>query len=222
MNAVLTMYRSTIGKKVIMGVTGAVMVGWLLVHMAGNLQVFLGIEAFDHYAELIQSQKEILWLMRAGMLACLLLHIWSIVQLAMASNAARPAGYAGGRKTHASTAAAKTMRWGGLVLVLFLIWHLADLTIGVPAVNPAYVHGKAYGNLIASLSRPPVAALYIVANLALGMHIFHGVYSVFQTLGINQHGHMETARQASIALALLIAGGNITIALAIVTRLVGA
>ena len=195
MNAVLTMYRSTIGKKVIMGVTGAVMVGWLLAHMAGNLQVFLGIEAFDHYAELIQSQKELLYLMRAGMLTCLVLHIVTIVQLALAGRAARPAGYAGGRKNHSSTLAAQYMRWGGLVLLLFLIWHLADLTIGVPAVNPAFVHGKAYGNLIGSLSRPPVAALYILANLALGMHIYHRVYSGFQPLGTRPHDGQHRLRQ---------------------------
>lgn len=221
MNAVLTMYRTTIGKKVVMAVTGAAMVGWLTAHMLGNLQVFLGVEVFNHYAELIQSQKELLWLMRAGMLTMLVLHIWSIVALAGAGRAARSTNYAGGRQTQASNPATRTMRLGGLVLLLFLLWHLADLTIGVPQINPAFEHGKAYGNLIGSLSRPPVAGLYILANLALGAHVFHGVYSVFQTLGINQHAHTETARQASIALAVLIAGGNIAIALSIVTGIVG-
>lgn len=222
MNAVLTMYRTTIGKKVVMGVTGAVMVGWLLAHMLGNLQIFLGMEAFDHYAEMLQSQKELLWMMRSFLLATIFLHIWSIVSLALQGNAARGKGYAGGRKTQASSMATRSMRLGGIALLLFLVWHLADLTVGVSAVNPSYEYGKAYSNLVASLSRPAVAALYIVANISLGAHIYHGVFSVFQTLGINQHGHTETARQASIAIAALIAGGNITIALAIVTRLVGA
>ena len=221
MNAVLTMYRTTIGKKVVMAVTGAVMVGWLLAHMLGNLQVFLGVEVFNHYAELIQSQKELLWIMRAGMLTMLVLHIWSIVALATAGSAARKNAYAGGRQTQASNLATRSMRIGGLVLVLFLVWHLADLTIGVPAVNPAFEHGAAYANLVGSLQRPLVAGLYILANLALGAHIYHGVFSVFQTLGINQHDHTETARQLSIALAALIAGGNIAIALSIVTRIVG-
>lgn len=222
MNAVLTMYRTTIGKKVVMAVTGAVMVGWLLAHMLGNLQVFLGVEAFNHYAELIQSQQELLWLMRAGMLTMIVLHIWSIVALMGVSGSARKNAYAGGRKTQASDPATRTMRWGGLAILLFLVWHLADLTIGVPLVNPAFEHGEAYGNLVGSLQRWPVALLYIAANVALGGHIFHGVYSVFQTLGVNQHGHTETARQASILLACLIAGGNIVIALAVVTRIVGA
>lgn len=222
MNAVLTMYRSTVGKKIAMAVTGAIMVGWLLAHMLGNLQVFLGMEVFNHYAELIQSQQELLWLMRLFLIGCIGIHIVSIVQLAMLGQSARTTGYAGGRETQASTLAARSLRIGGLVILLFLVWHLADLTIGVPVVNPAFIHGDAYNNLFASLSRPPIAGLYILANMFLGAHIYHGVYSVFQTLGINQHDHTETARQLATGLAVLIAGGNITIALAIVTRIVGA
>lgn len=222
MNAVLDLYRSTVGKKVVMAVTGTIMALWLTVHMMGNLQVFLGAEAFDHYAELIQSQKEVLWLMRGFMLTNLVLHIWSIVSLMQTSRAARSTGYAGGRKSRASSMAAKLMRVGGFVLLGFLTWHLLDLTVGLPAINPSFEHGHAYSNLVASVSRPPVAALYILGSLALGMHLYHGIYSVFQTLGINQIGDRDTAHQAGTFFAVLVAGGNILIALAIVAGLVGA
>jgi succinate dehydrogenase / fumarate reductase cytochrome b subunit len=221
MNAVLILTRSTIGKKVVMAVTGAIMVGWLTAHMAGNLQVFMGEDTLDHYGELIQSQKELLWLMRAGMLSALLLHIWSIVSLVQVSSAARKTGYAGGRVTQASTFAARSMRWGGVLLLVYLVWHILDLTVGLQAVNPGFVHGEVYDNLTGSLRRIPVACLYLLAMLALGMHLRHGVTSLFQTLGLNQIGGRATAEQAGTAIAVLVAGGNILITLAIVSGFVG-
>lgn len=222
MNAVLTLYRSTVGKKVVMAVTGAIMAGWLTVHMGGNLQVFLGSEVYNHYAELIQSQIEILWLMRAFLLATIGLHIWSVVSLIMTSSAARKTGYQGPKKRKAATLASTLMAVGGGVLLLFIVFHLLDLTVGVPAIHAGFQRGDAYGNLVRSLSRPAVAIFYILANLALGMHLYHGVYSVFQTLGINQIGDRDNARMAGTALAVLVAGGNIVIALSILIGLVGA
>ena len=222
MNAVLTLYRSTVGKKVVMAVTGAIMAGWLLVHMGGNLQVFLGPKVYNHYAELIQSQIEILWLMRAFLLTTIGLHIWSIVSLATTSAAARKTGYQGGRKSNAATLASRTMKVGGVLLLVFIVFHLLDLTVGLPAIHPGFHHGDAYANLVGSLSRPAVGIFYILANLALGAHIYHGVYSLFQTLGINQIGDRDTARLAGTGLAVLVSGGNILIALAVMLGLVGA
>ncbi|MCB9670345.1 MAG: succinate dehydrogenase cytochrome b subunit [Alphaproteobacteria bacterium] len=222
MHAVLTLYRTTIGKKVVMAVTGTIMALWLVAHMAGNLQVFLGKEVFDHYAEFLQSQQEIIWPMRGFLLACIGLHVWSVVSLAATSRAARKTSYQGGKVNGASTLASKTLKVGGVFLLFFITWHLLDLTIGLPVVNPAFVRGHAYANLTASLARPGVGALYIVANIVLGMHLYHGIYSVFQTLGINQLGDRDTARMAGTALALVIAGGNILIATSIVLGIVGA
>ncbi|MEZ4322111.1 MAG: succinate dehydrogenase cytochrome b subunit [Myxococcota bacterium] len=221
MNVVLTLTRSTIGKKVVMASTGAIMVGWLTAHMVGNLQVFLGEAILDHYGELIQSQVEILWLMRAFMLTALVLHVSSAIALTRQAASARATGYQGGRKTQVSTPAARSLRWGGLVILAYLIFHLADLTVGAAWANPDFVRGEVYHNLTHSLRRPPIACLYILANLALGMHLYHGVYSIFQTLGINQLGNRDTARQAGTFFAVLVAGGNIVIALAILTRFVG-
>lgn len=221
MNAVLTLTRSTIGKKIVMAVTGAILTGWLTVHMLGNMQVFLGRETLDHYGELIQSQKELLWLMRSGMLVTLLLHIWSIISLVQVSAKARPVGYQGGRQTRRSTLATRSMRIGGVVLLGYLIFHLLDLTVGLPAVNSAFKHGAVYDNLTYSLRRPGVAALYIAGSLALGLHLRHGVTSLFQTLGLNQIGSRATAEQAGTFLAVLVAGGNILITLAIVSGFVG-
>ena len=221
MNAVMTLTRSTIGKKVVMASTGAIMVGWLTAHMMGNLQVFLGQETLDHYGELIQSQKELLWLMRTGMLTVLVLHVTSAIALVRQGASARSTGYQGGRKVQAATPASRSLRWGGVVILFYLLFHIADLTAGVQAVNPAFVHGAVYDNLTSSLQRPHIAALYILANIALGLHLYHGVYSIFQTLGINQIGTRDTARQAGTLFAILVAGGNILIATAIVTRFVG-
>jgi len=221
MNAVLTLTRSTIGKKVVMASTGAIMVGWLTAHMLGNLQVFLGEEVLDRYGELIQSQVEVLWVMRIALLGILVSHVASAIALATQARAARSVGYAGGRATQASTPAARSMRWGGLVILLYLIFHIADLTAGMSWANPAYQYGEVYHNLTSSLQRPPIAGLYIVASLALAMHLYHGVYSIFQTLGINQIGDRDAARQAGLFFAVLVGGGNILIALAIVTRIVG-
>ncbi len=221
MNAVLSLTRSTIGKKVLMASTGMLMVGFVTAHMVGNLQVFLGEEILDHYGELIQSQVELLWILRISLIAILVTHVASAIMLARQARAARAVGYQGGRQTQASTVAARSLRWGGLVILFYLFFHLADLTVGTWWANPHYIKGEVYHNLTSSLQRPHIACLYLLANLALGMHLYHGVYSIFQTLGINQIGTRDTARQAGAFFAVLVAGGNIVIVLAIMTRFVG-
>ena len=211
---------STVFKKAVMALTGAMMVGWLTIHMLGNLQVFLGPAVINEYGEWLQH-AEFIWPTRVIMLVAILAHIWSAVSLISVSRAARPTAYQHKRKDHFTTMAAKSMRWGGVVIVLFLLFHLADLTLGVPgAAAASFESGDVYNNLTASLGRPAVGILYIIANLALAMHLYHGVWSMIHTIGITNPTIQSWRRPLATLFALLIAGGNITIALACLTGVV--
>ena len=220
MNALANLFRSTIGKKVLMAGTGTLMFVWLLIHTVGNMLVFVGQESFNHYAEFIQSgfgvEPGLLWLMRLVMLSAIAGHIWSAMALTQRNRAARPVAYAGGRKDRATSYAAKFMMLGGLVLLAFLAFHLAHLTVGVfsddAIQSEAFVRHDPYRNLVVGLSNPVVALFYIVANLALAAHLRHGVVSGMQTLGLNHPRYESTKKGLGLLLPLAIAGGNILIA----------
>lgn len=222
MTALSALFRSTIGKKVLMAATGLIMVGWLFIHMSGNMLVFMGQESFNHYAHFIQSgfgvEPALLWVLRLFMLASIVAHIWAAVGLTARNNAARPAKYAGGRKNRSTSYAAEFMRFGGIVLLLFLLFHLAHLTVGAfsdDAIQHAtFVREDAYRNLVVGVGNPVVGAFYILANLALGAHLLHGIGSAFQTLGVNDPRWNSTKQLLTLWVPLLIAGGNIVIALA--------
>lgn len=219
MNAVLTLYHSTVGKKIAMGVTGLMMAGWVTMHMLGNLQVFAGAEVLDAYGHKIQSMGPILWAMRAVMLSALVVHVWSAISLSRGAMAARAVGYQGGKASFAATLASKTMRVGGIVLVIYLMFHLLDLTIG--AVNPDFRHGEVFHNLTGSLKNPAVAALYAVASLSIGAHVYHGIASALQTLGTNHARWNKTRFGVSAAVGVAVMLGNLSIVLAIALGLVG-
>lgn len=222
MSALTTLFQSTIGKKVLMGVTGLIMVGWLTLHMLGNLLVFMGQESFNHYAHFIQSgfgvEPGLLWFMRFVMLASIVGHIWAAIMLGKTNAMARPQGYAAPTKTRNTTYAAQFMRLGGLTLLAFLVFHLAHLTVGSfsdgPLMATTFSAHDAYANLVYGVGVPYVGAFYILANLALGAHLFHGVKSAFQTLGLNDVRWNDLKQQLTVAVPLVIAGGNILIALA--------
>lgn len=227
MTALATLVSSTIGKKVVMGVTGLIMVGWLTLHMAGNLIVFSGPEAFNHYAHFIQSgfgiEPALLWLMRAFMLAAIGLHIWAAIGLSSRNAGARPVAYQGGFKLRATNYAARFMLIGGIVLLLFIVFHLLHLTTGSleGIVEPDdFAKKRAYRNVTLGLANPATASVYILANLALAAHLVHGVWSGFQTLGLNHPKYETLKRTLTVLFPLLISGGNILIAVAIVTGLV--
>ncbi len=216
--------QSTIGKKVVMAVSGLVMVGFVTIHMAGNLLVFAGQEHFNHYAEFIQSgfgvEPGLLWLFRAFMLAMIGAHIWAARALTLANRAARPVGYAVAQRTRQTTYAARFMLLGGLVLLGFLFFHLAHLTVGAWSndpllMNTTFAKDNAYNNLVTGLSNPVVVAFYILANLALGAHLHHGISSGIQTLGLNTPTWNEWKHRLALGLPAVVVGGNIVIALAI-------
>jgi len=186
----LALTRTLIGKKVLMAVTGVALFGFVVGHMLGNLKAFQGAEHFNDYAEGLRTfgapffgHGQLLWLVRIGLLVAVAVHIWMAYAVSRASWAARPADYRRLRATE-TTYAARTMRWGGVLIALYVVYHLLDLTFG-PA-NPSFTVGDAYGNLVASLQRPVVAGYYIAANVVVGLHLYHGLWSAAQTLGVTR------------------------------------
>ena len=209
--AVMTLTRSTIGKKAIMAVTGLVWVGFLAFHMYGNLKVYQGAEYFNHYAESLRelgapifSHLHLLTVLRIVVTVSVLLHIWAAVTLTQAARNARPQSYEMKRLVQANYASI-TMRYGGVAIALFLLYHLAHFTWGLlPGV---FVKGDAYGNLVAGFQSIFNVIFYLVAVTALGMHLFHGSWSMFQTLGFNNQKYDSTLRGLALALGILIPVG---------------
>lgn len=218
---------STIGLKVTMAASGLALFGFVVAHMLGNLQVFLGPEVLNAYAESLQSNQALIWTARIGLLAIIFAHMGSAAKLVMLSKAARPIGYKQ-KKWLAGRYAVRTMRFGGFVLLAFIVYHLLHLTVG--AVHPDFTHcvpaghGKvecdAYHNLTVGLSNPGVAFFYIVAQFALGLHLAHGVWSMARTLGLSNPRYDGIARTAAWGFGGLITLGNCSIAVACLMGLV--
>lgn len=222
---VVALWRSAVGKKWAMAVSGIVLLGYVLAHMIGNLKVYLGREEINAYAEWLRNLGEpaaprtvVLWLMRVVLIGAFVVHIVAAAQLTQMNRRARPQRYRAPRDYVAANFAARTMRWTGIIVVLFLAFHLADLTWG--AANPDFVRGDPYDNLFASFERVPVATFYILANLALGLHIFHGAWSMFQSMGINSPRYNRARRWFAVGFAALITVGNVSMPLLIVTKVV--
>jgi len=218
-------WRSAIGKKWVMAITGIMLLGFVLAHMIGNWKVFLGKEHLNVYGEWLRTLGEpalprttLLWLMRIGLIGAFFGHIVAAYQLTRMNQKARPTKYQSKRDYVAANFASRTMRWTGIIVGLFVIFHLADLTWG-PA-NPNFVRGDPYDNLFNSFDRVPVAIIYIVAMLALGFHIFHGAWSMFQSLGLNNPRWNIWRRYFAVGFAVLITVGNISMPLLITTGVV--
>jgi len=220
MNAVMTLYRSSIGKKAIVAVTGAAMFGFVLVHMVGNLLIFAGPDSINAYAEALQSNAGILWGARLGLLAVLFAHVYTIIGLTKINREARPDAYGKGLKHKESTAASRYMRWGGVALLLFIIFHLLHLTGGV--VHPDFIKGNVYHNMVSGFKLQPwVAIIYITAMVALSMHLYHGVWSMLQTLGLNHPKYNDLRKKAAMGFAGLIFIGNCSMPIAILAGIIG-
>lgn len=216
-------WRSSIGKKWVMALSGIVLLGYVLAHMIGTLKVFLGAEHINEYGEWLRDLGEpvfprswVLWAMRTALISAFFLHIIAAYQLTRMNQRARPEKYQSPRDYAAANFASRTMRWTGVIVALFLIFHLLDQTWG-PG-NPEFVRGDPYHNLIESFHRVPVAIAYIVAMLALGFHIFHGAWSMFQSLGLNNPRFNHWRRVFATSFAVVIVIGEISMPLLIVTR----
>ncbi len=221
-------YRSAVGKKWVMALTGIILMGFVFFHMVGNLKVYMGADDYNHYGEFLREllvpllpRTVFLWLLRGGLIVAFALHIHSAWSLTRMNRQARAAGgYVSKRDYQAANAASRSMRLTGVVVALFLLWHLADLTWGT--VNPDFVRGDVYRNLVASFERPAVSAVYIVANIALGLHLFHGAWSMFQSLGVNNPRWNSWRRGFAAGFAGLIVVGNLSFPIAVLTGVVSA
>ena len=188
---VLAIPRTSIGKKVIMAVTGVVWIGYLALHMWGNLHIFQGPEAFNHYAEFLRtvgepvfSYTQVLWVIRVVIVVCIAAHMWSAWSLYQQARHANAGSYAVRRVVQANYAT-RFMRIGGVVIILFVLFHLAQFTwVALPETVLTPRQGP-YINVVTAFSMPLVSLIYLVALAALGLHLFHGVWSMFQTLGLN-------------------------------------
>jgi succinate dehydrogenase / fumarate reductase cytochrome b subunit len=224
------LYRSALGKKYVMAVTGVALMGYVLAHMIGNLKMYLGKDAsgvydIDHYGEFLREllvplapRTVVLWILRGGLIAAFVFHIHAAYSLTVMNRRARVTRYQSPRDYIAANFASRTMRWTGIILALFILWHLADFTWGW--VNPGFVRGEVYRNVDASLSRWPVAILYILGNLALGVHLFHGAWSLFQSLGLNNPRFNIWRRWFAIGFSALIVVGNVSFPVAVLAGIV--
>jgi succinate dehydrogenase / fumarate reductase cytochrome b subunit len=197
---ILALWRSPLGKKVVMGVTGLIMIGFLVLHMAGNLQAFAGADKLNGYAALLHGPAhELVLLLRAVLLAALVLHVVAAVQLTRLDPAARPVGYAK-QVPQAATFASRTIRWGGFFLLAFIVFHLLHFTTG--DVHPDFIEGDVYHNLVTGLRQPLVAAFYLAAMVAIGLHLFHGAWGSFRSLGLAQPKPKPLERPVAMLLAV--------------------
>ena len=210
---------STIGRKVIMALTGAILFGFVLAHMLGNLQVYLGPEAMNNYAVFLRQvlHGTGLWIARVVLLVAVALHIWSAASLTLTSRRARPEGYRL-EKWKESTYASRTMRWGGVILLLFVIYHLLHFTTGT--LHQSFIEGDVYHNFVAGFRNVWVSAFYIFAMLALGLHLRHGLWSMCQTLGVSHPRYIRMAHVGAWIFAAIIVIGNISFPLAVLAGIV--
>ena len=205
-------WSSTIGKKVVMAVTGIVLVGYILAHVTANLLIFAGAAAIDAYAAKLRTLPMLLWGGRILLLVSVVLHVVAATQLAIGARAARPTPYHR-FEPQTSSAASRTMRWGGVALLLFLIYHILHFTTG--QAHPDFIHLAPYHNVTTAFRVWWVAAIYIAAMFALAMHLYHGTWSMFQTLGIEHPRVNPARRRLATAIAVLVPLGFVTVPIAV-------
>ena len=220
----IELYRTAVGKKYVMAITGIIGMLFVAGHTVGNLKLYLGADDIDHYGEFLREllvpivpRTWALWGLRLGLIGAVALHIhaaWSLTRL----NAKADIKYYSKRDYVAANFASRTMRWTGIIVTLFIAWHLSDLTWGF--VNGDFVRGAVHHNMIQSMQRVPVALLYIVANLALGVHLWHGAWSLFQSLGWNRPRFNKWRSWFAWGFAAAIVVGNLSFPILIVTRVV--
>lgn len=224
----LGIYRSAVGKKSVMAITGIMLMGYVFAHMFGNLKVYFGAQDFNHYGEFLREllvpalpRTWTLWGLRIALTIAFVLHVHAAWGLTLMNRRARAQqGYLHKRDYQAANAASRSMRLTGVVILLFVLFHLADLTWGT--VNPDFVRGDVYRNLVASFERPVVAAVYLGANVALGVHLWHGSWSMFQSLGLNSPRWNAWRRAFAIGFAAVVTVGNLSFPIAVQLGIVSA
>ncbi len=211
--------QASIGSKVVVALTGLALVGFVVFHMLGNLQVFEGREALNAYAAFLREMPILLWTARGGLLALVVIHIWTAIKLALHNRRARPVGYAV-RDYRQASWASRTMAVTGTLLLLFIVFHLLHLTVGV--VDRSFTEGldlrgqrDVYGKMIHAFGNPWFVAVYLAGQVVLALHLSHGVTSSFQTLGLEHPALNRLSKAAGPAVAWLVVLGNVVIVLAV-------
>jgi succinate dehydrogenase / fumarate reductase cytochrome b subunit len=209
----LALWRTSVGKKAVMAFTGLIMVAYLITHVLANLLVFEGPDRINAYSRFLHGTGAALWAARLVLLAAVVLHIVAAVQLTGRRQAARPQAYAGGRRPQVSTLASRTIRWGGVLILVFLVYHILHFTLGT--VHPGFVEGDPYHNVASGFANPLVVVFYELAMAAVGLHLYHGVWSSGRSLGVSAPSPQPLRRQLALILAGLVWAGFAVIPLAV-------
>ena len=224
MPATATPLRSSIGRKLIVAVTGILLLGFLIAHLAGNLQIFLGRDAINAYAVKLRELGPLLWIARVGLIVIALAHVVLTIQLAAENRVARPVRYRASGQVQ-TTLPARSMTLTGLMLLAFVIFHLAHFTWRL--THPEYSllrdpEGRldVYSMMVLGFQQPALSALYMVAMLLLGLHLIHGLNSVWQTLGLNHPRWNPVLLAAGPLLGTLIAGGYMAMPAAVLAGII--
>jgi succinate dehydrogenase / fumarate reductase cytochrome b subunit len=212
MSGLGVLWQSSVGKKAVMAVTGLVLAAYLISHVLANLLVFGGPDRINRYAALLHGTGGALWGARLVLLAAAILHILAAVQLTLRSRAARPQPYAGGREPQASTLAGRTIRWGGALILIFVVYHILHFTTG--AAHPDFVELDPYHNVTTGFRNPWVAGFYVIAMMAVGLHLYHGLWSSVRSLGVSEPSPRPLRRRLALVLAGFIWLGFTAIVLA--------
>jgi succinate dehydrogenase / fumarate reductase, cytochrome b subunit len=223
MNLLARAYRSSLGKKYVMAITGFLLFLFVIVHMLGNLQVYIGANAMNAYAELLKSKPALLWTARSGLFIVAVLHIWSALQVAAENRAATPHPYAEGKPI--ATYAARTILVSGLIVLAFIVYHLMHFTFGV--TNPEFMEmhdplsrHDVYGMVVHAFQNPYVSVFYIISMGLLCLHLSHGVSSLFQSLGIRRRSTLAAFNRFAQISAIVIFIGNCSIPISILAGVV--
>ena len=228
----LDLYATAVGKKYTMAITGIGLIGFVVFHMIGNLKMYFGPSDLNEYAHFLEKllypilpKTVMLWILRAGLIAMAVLHVHAAYSLTVLNRKARSVKYQSARDYEVASFASRSMRITGVVVLLFIVWHLLDLTFG--AVN-SYTGTKdaeglkdVYGAVVYSFDRIPVALFYVLANIALGVHLFHGVWSLFQSMGWNNPRFNKWRRQIAAGVATIVVVGNVSFPVAAMAGIVG-
>ena len=210
----VSFWQSTNGKKVVMAVTGAIMFLFVVGHMLGNLQIFEGPARINAYGHFLHNLGELLWIERAGLILAIVLHIVATVQLALRNKAARPVGYSR-KEAINSSYASRTMYWSGPIVLVFIVFHLLQFTAGYIHPQSQFIEGDVYHNIVAGFQVWWVSVWYIFAVSLLGLHLSHGLWSMFQSVGLAHKRHSATLKNAARAIATIIVLGYIVIPISV-------
>lgn len=211
-------WNATVGKKVVMAISGIVLILFVIAHLIGNLQVYEGADKFNAYAKFLRVEPVLLWAFRALLIIMVILHIWASFQLALLNKLeSRPIGYVK-KKAVGSSYASRTMYWSGPIILAFVIYHLMQFTWGVGGTR--FQEGDAYGNLLAGFQNPFISGFYIFAMALLMLHLYHGFWSMFQTLGVNHPRYTPMLRNLARVVSIALFLGFSSIPVAVLTGVI--